>query len=448
MKRIVSIVNIIILVVIVLAYNSCNDQDAIWQEFLGDGKPLVYPGRALNAEALPGRGRVEISWQNNTDPNVNKARIYWNSFTDSIELDIVPGAEIIRKVIEPLPEDTYTFVIMTYDDKGNVSVPVEVTGAVYGEMYERSLVNRRMVSNQPPAFDKDEGVIKLQFSTANEYEKGIWVYHTNVDNDKNDSTWVEYSVTEPEIRIKVREPMHFRTVYNPGIDEFYAPRQRIWYTEGSIIDITEDVGLKNTSQPFEYDDNERIGAAGTTPTLPGGPRFARAMDWEYNDEFDGRRWTVSGNHYNTVDHAGQVRGPQPMLFTLDNTAGTTDIINGKKYQTVDMMPGSYEFVIKRIYQEPGSGDIGVYGAVATGDSLPDVDDLEEDALGYKQLDISNAGGSGTSATDIAIGFTLVEQGPVTLGFVVYFDKDTPKTNSGSVMMYFGSVLLRLANPLY
>ena len=54
---------------------------------------ITYPGIALDVESHPGRYRIEIAWLNGSDPNVVKARIYWNNYTEGQDLDIPPGAD-------------------------------------------------------------------------------------------------------------------------------------------------------------------------------------------------------------------------------------------------------------------------------------------------------------------------------------------------------------------
>ena len=122
----------IILSGIILVWVSCKRADSLYEEYLvPNGRS--YPAKALNAEAYSGKERVVISWLNGTDPKIVKARISWNNYTAWEEIDITPSMNVIRKEINPLAENIYSFIIRTYDGEGNISVPVEVIGAVYGE---------------------------------------------------------------------------------------------------------------------------------------------------------------------------------------------------------------------------------------------------------------------------------------------------------------------------
>jgi hypothetical protein len=131
---------IIILSMFTLA--SCLDMDESYREYIvPNGK--IYPQKADSLKVFPGKNRVKIAWLKLTDPSVTNARIYWNNFTDSISVDVASqNGEVISYIVDNLPENTYTFNVKTYDKDGNVSVPSEVTGTVYGDNYQSSLLAR------------------------------------------------------------------------------------------------------------------------------------------------------------------------------------------------------------------------------------------------------------------------------------------------------------------
>ncbi len=134
---------IIILCTSVLLWSGCKEMDSTYKEYLVPGG-ITYPGKAKNPMVYSGHNRVKIEWQRGTDPNVTYARVFWNNYSDSIEV-LMPGdADLITSLIENLPENIYSFFIHTFDDKGNVSVPVETSGTVYGENYIEVLQNRHI----------------------------------------------------------------------------------------------------------------------------------------------------------------------------------------------------------------------------------------------------------------------------------------------------------------
>src|SRR5690606_16876642 len=106
--------------------------------------------------------RVLLSWKKGTDPSVVKALIFWNNFTDSTSIDIPAGMDSINAYIDGLAEQQYTFQIVTLNDRGDRSVPTEVLGNVYGDLYIASLLNRPIIQ----AFFDGEGSVKMNWGVA------------------------------------------------------------------------------------------------------------------------------------------------------------------------------------------------------------------------------------------------------------------------------------------
>lgn len=122
---------------------SCKELNDSYEGYVVPGG-IVYPGKIKSPELLPGHNRVLITWPQSLDPSVSKARIFWNNYSDSLEVAISPSERIVSVMIENLPEKSYAFVIKTYDEAGNTSVPVEVIGKTFGDLYQESLSNRRI----------------------------------------------------------------------------------------------------------------------------------------------------------------------------------------------------------------------------------------------------------------------------------------------------------------
>lgn len=123
---------------------SCIKQDA-YKKFL-EGGEISYAGRADSVIARAGNGRIQLSIILGNDPNVNKAKAFWNDRRDSAEMQISQSVkgDTVHMIIENLPEGTYNFVIYTFDNRNNSSVAVNVSGEVYGENYVSSLSNRQL----------------------------------------------------------------------------------------------------------------------------------------------------------------------------------------------------------------------------------------------------------------------------------------------------------------
>jgi len=218
-----------ILIAIIIGFPSCQKQDSKYEKYLVPNG-LSYPGKALNPEAFPGRDRIKISWQNSNDPKVVKARISWNNDTKWEELNVNPDMDIISMILDDkMDEGDYSFMIRTYDDKGNVSVPVEVFGAVYGEMYERSLVNRSVKSI---LYNHDEGSLIIEWYGAVTTEVGMELEYTDINGDIQilPVASTETVTTIPDL--KVGEPIFCTTTFKPdakAIDVFQAQKVQIPY---------------------------------------------------------------------------------------------------------------------------------------------------------------------------------------------------------------------------
>jgi hypothetical protein len=107
---------------------------------------LVYPQCPDSLKAYSGLNKIRITWFAAKDPNVVKARVYWNNYTDSVDVIPTPGAEIISVDVDNLEENTYTFYVVTFDDEGNKSVPGEIMGEVLGDSYVMTLAARPVLS--------------------------------------------------------------------------------------------------------------------------------------------------------------------------------------------------------------------------------------------------------------------------------------------------------------
>jgi hypothetical protein len=78
-----------------------------------------------------------------------------------------------------LEENDYTFIIRTYDEKGNRSVPSEVTGGAYGDAFKSQLTNRTLLATETGG-----GKITINWGAKVNY--GLWseLYYTNRDGEE------------------------------------------------------------------------------------------------------------------------------------------------------------------------------------------------------------------------------------------------------------------------
>ncbi|MGV8091106.1 MAG: DUF4998 domain-containing protein [Mangrovibacterium sp.] len=128
--------------------SSCDDLNDIHQKYLEDGSK-AYPGVTDNLMSFPGKGRVKLTWYQNSDPRIKETVIYWNQRNDSI---IKPfnrigiGSQKDSVMIENLAEGTHTFELINKTDQSERSLVSAIQGISYGEQYEKGLRGRPVSS--------------------------------------------------------------------------------------------------------------------------------------------------------------------------------------------------------------------------------------------------------------------------------------------------------------
>jgi hypothetical protein len=107
-----------------------------------------YPGKIQSVVAHSGHNRVVLGWRNTKDPAVNKIRVFWNNYADSVEMDLSERKDSSSLSIQPLLEGNYNFIVHTYDRDMRRSVPLEVHGIVYDDVYSSYLSNSVIVEDR------------------------------------------------------------------------------------------------------------------------------------------------------------------------------------------------------------------------------------------------------------------------------------------------------------
>ena len=215
----------LVMLLLLGTFTACEQMDATFDEYVVPGG-ITYTGKASAPVVHVGRNRVKISWPRGTDPTVTKARIFWNNYSDSVEVAIPPTGSTISTIIDDLPEQTYAFVIKTYDAQGNSSVPVELLTATYGEKFQERLLNRPLNS----AIVNDQGQVTLAWGAA---DISGGAYATEVSYTGKDGTvqLLRFPVSEASSTIpavKAGTALHYKTIYLPAplsIDTFATSTQ-------------------------------------------------------------------------------------------------------------------------------------------------------------------------------------------------------------------------------
>src|SRR5690606_1097059 len=80
-------------------------------------------------------------------------------------------------ILEGLPERSYAFELVTFDDEGNSSIVVTASGSTYGENFQHTLVTSRPCTGA--AFDGPD----LRITWAAAEESAVVVKLEYTDND-------------------------------------------------------------------------------------------------------------------------------------------------------------------------------------------------------------------------------------------------------------------------
>lgn len=130
---------------LIILLGSCTKMDYYYKDLVEIGD-RIYVGRVDSAWVSPGNERLKLNWRTPSDPNATQIIVYWNNNRDSVLAEIDHSADKGYLFIEGLEEGTYTLNVVTADDKGNRSVPIEKSAEVYGDKFQQKLRNREVGS--------------------------------------------------------------------------------------------------------------------------------------------------------------------------------------------------------------------------------------------------------------------------------------------------------------
>lgn len=204
-------------------FTGCKKMDRTYKEFVVPGG-ITYAQKATSPMANSGHNRIKISWLRGTDPTVVKARIYWTNYADSVEINIPSSGDTISHIIDNLDEQGYSFIIKTYDAKGNSSVPVEITSASYGEIYQSSLYNRPILETDLDTSGKEVTILWGGADLSN----GAYAMDVKYTDTLGKAKMLRFSAKDSASTIpdmKEGTAYQYRTVYLPDstcIDTFYT----------------------------------------------------------------------------------------------------------------------------------------------------------------------------------------------------------------------------------
>lgn len=222
-------INIGLVVLMMLTVLGCKKMDDTYKEFIKDGE-IVYISKPDSLKVFVGRERIQLQWLLISDPKVKSYKVYWNNRADSLQGQVTKSSNVdtVRVIVNNLPEGTYNFEVLQFDNFGNSSVKTSVVGRTYGTLYEGTLYNR------PRSEIKRHGNdVHLTLAPTDESFKGIEVSFLD-----NNSVSKKILFKESTNKIIIPDfPFGGKFTYKT----FYAPDTLYVDLFNSIADTYEEV---------------------------------------------------------------------------------------------------------------------------------------------------------------------------------------------------------------
>lgn len=218
-KNIISIFIASLCIIGLLA--SCENLGDTYQEFIGKGE-TIYIGKADSIKTRGGRGRIEVSWLLLSDPKVSRYKVYWDNRGDSIEGNLLKTSSIdtVSILFDDMSENMHQFDIFLFDKDGNSSIRSSITGRVYGDSYERSLLNRTYLVAK-----RSNNSIFMEWMPAEPEVVRIEMEYKNGLNEAVRKNLPGTSILDTLTNFPSGGTLFYRTVFLPeplALDTFYT----------------------------------------------------------------------------------------------------------------------------------------------------------------------------------------------------------------------------------
>jgi len=383
----------LIIVFQIVSFSACSEMDD-YKDYV-EGGEITYTGKIEDIEVHPGHNRILLTGLLKSDPKITTVKLYWNSEDDSLVTSVnrTAGVDTVSLLLENMEENVYNFMFYTSDDYGNLSIPENQTGKVYGDKYLASLNNRLIESaemidtgvliNWGDAGYLD-GLIATEVLYTDENDNQLSVFQ-DADSDENEMILAEF---------KSGTTFNYRSLFVPdtmAIDTFYTP----YNLQGVLAEITNQY-IANAGDPFEYSSWD-------------GSRWGILDGWITNDAIK-----------NADGYGGYELRSGVGNLSMEAGWGLPAARNGKIYQVVNLPAGKYSFEID--LETNGSGGTK-YIVSSVGNELPDFDDVAEQALIFADISLEE------------ISFELSEPAAISLGFVCDLPGDGEYCKISAVRLY-------------
>ena len=176
----------------------CTSQDDIYKEFIKDGG-YIYPAKAANITSETGFQKVTLFWPVPKDPSLRSARVYWDNYTYSLDLNYSDFSDTVSVTITNLADRSYTFDIVNFDKLGNKSIAAEKSATPYGKNWLSTHEERQF---KHAWVDGTTATVQLTESTSE-------MVATKFRYKNLDGEWVEFGprMTPREVNFKLTNAM-------------------------------------------------------------------------------------------------------------------------------------------------------------------------------------------------------------------------------------------------
>ncbi len=379
-------INIIYLIAVLLVVCGCNKMDDTYKKFVVPSG-ITYVERAKMVQTYSGLNRIQFGWKAPADPNVTKARIYWNNYLDSVAFEIPENADTVSYTLD-IPEGNYSFIIKTYDDEGHQSVPVEVQGRSIGETFLSNMFNRPLTQ----AFvDNADGQLQLLWGGAD----------INNGSIGHQLTYTDEAGAEKHVFLKPETGSTVLADYKKGTDFSYTT----WYvadtTSIDTLKTAADVVAGNTIR-YKLDKSKF-----QEFYLPTDATALAEIGWFLRNMWDGR--TNSDPGFHTPDL------PKPAHVTFDTGTSDYSLSSFRLWQRTDW-GSAYGHGNPKTFALWGSNDPAPDGSwnswTKLGDFTSETHELSAGelfeipagapAFRYLRIQVSSTWGYGTDVSAIVI----------------------------------------------
>jgi len=195
---------------------------SLHDEYMQRGE-TIYVGQPDSVKIFPGKNRVKITYRN-YDPKVGKLTIYWDFRDGSASFDVPANklGEEVEMIVEGLKEKQYTFELVTTNPVGLYSsIPLYITGQVYGTNYVATLSNRKI--SKASIFPSNNNRIEIVWTNVIDNMVCVELLYHNTLNEETillvDNNQMETIITDSK-----DENIRYRTLHLPEncIDMFYT----------------------------------------------------------------------------------------------------------------------------------------------------------------------------------------------------------------------------------